>query len=155
MEIQSILIGIAVLVLFMGPIIYIILQASAVERKNKKTIVTLCKAQGITIKDLERIGNTILGLDITQEYLIVSEAFHPKESLQVYSLKKIRTCTVSGLRSSRKTLDTVGMELSGIDFVKNILVYQEDDELNTENSEACLQRLMHWEQVVKKRLTAA
>ncbi|HBY69044.1 MAG TPA: hypothetical protein DEG69_15635, partial [Flavobacteriaceae bacterium] len=63
METSSTLIGLAILLLFMVPIVFVIIKSSSTEKKLKKSLQNLASQNGVTINASEVIGNTLIGLD--------------------------------------------------------------------------------------------
>lgn len=152
MDIQSILLGIFLFLIFMLPILYVIISNSNSEKKRLKTIQALCQAQHISIKSPDVIGNTIIGMDDDFKNLIVADRLKINETFQIIPLKELKSCSVKTIRVKNKTLDTVELDLIGNNFVREIVFYKEEDDLNMADGEACLNEASRWEKTIKNKL---
>lgn len=152
MDNTSLLLGILLICLFMTPILYVIFSNMLAEKKRLKTIYTRCKEKNIEVKSLDVIGNTIIGLDLNFKNLVVAERMKIDETLEIIPLNRLKSCEVKTVRVQNKTLDSVELDLIGENFTKEIIIYKEEDESNTADSEACFYDATRWEKTLKHHL---
>lgn len=155
MDTSSILLGIALFLVFFGPILYIVVKGGNSEKKIKKIISSLCEEKGISVKNIEIIGNTILAMDATSGHLVFSNIENPKAHLQFILLQSLKDCRLKTIRPNKKRIDMIGLELVGEEFVKEVVLYREEEESTITDSQACLQTAMTWEKEIRKQLKAS
>lgn len=73
MDKSSIAIGIFLLILFIGPILYMILNQSRANRKRLKNLETLSLQNQMKLDQTELTNSLLLGLDSTSRKLIIVE----------------------------------------------------------------------------------
>ncbi len=144
--------GLLFLMLFLLPVIYIIFKSTGTEKRIKKLIISLGKDQNLSVKNIEVIGNTIIGMDESHHNLVLSNIKKPKETFQVVPVWSLTSCTVKTIRVKNKTLDTVELELIGPELKKEILFYEDQDESIVMDAEVCLHEVQKWESTIKKNL---
>jgi len=152
MDTISFELGILFLLLFMMPVLYIIFKSTIAQKRIKKEIQSLGKKQNLTIKNIEVIGNTIIGMDENHHNLVFSNIKKTKETFQIVPVGAIKTCAVKTGRIRNKSLDTVGLELMGPELKKEILFYQEEDESIAMDGEVCLHEVRKWEKTINQNL---
>ena len=152
MDIISFELGILFLLLFMVPVLYIIYKSTSAQKRVKKEIQSLGKSQNLTLKNIELIGNTIIGIDENNHNLVFSNIKKPKESFQIVPVGAIKTCEVKTHRIKNKSLDMVELELKGPDLNKEILFYEEQDESIVMDAEVCLHEVRKWEKTINQNL---
>lgn len=152
MDIQSMLLAIFLLLVFMIPILYVIISNLASEKRKLKTINKHCKEHNINVKSLDIIGNVIIGMDDEFKNLVVSNRLKINESFQIIPLSELKSCSLKTIRVKNKALDTVELDLIGKDFTKEIFFYKEEDESIVADGEACLNDASQWEKTIKTKL---
>ena len=155
MNIPSILLGILLFLIFLVPIFYVIFSNLSSEKKRLKTLASLCKAQQIEIPTFEVIGNTFIGADRNKNFLVTADRFKVQETFQVIPINELVSVVVKANRAKNKSLDIVELDLIGKSFNKAIVFYDEDDDTNMADSEACLNEVNRWERTIKQRLQTA
>lgn len=152
MEINSIAIGIVVLLLFTVPILYLIINSSQTDKKRKKQFNKLCAENGVSVTNYEVIGSAIIALDATLKKVMYTTLNDLENRFQVVDLQLVKNCNVKTVQPKKKHLELVELELSGAKFHNDIIVYQEDDETLIADPEMCLHEVQKWEQLIKKQL---
>ena len=149
------LLGILLMLIFMLPILYVIFSNATKERKRTNTVKALCRKQQVNVQNLEFVGNTIIGMDNDFKFLVIADRLNIDQTFQLIPLADLKSCAVKAIRVKNKTLDTVELDLIGKDFSKEVIFYKEDDEMNTTDSEACLNDAVRWEKSLRQRMQLA
>ena len=147
--------GLLFLTLFLLPVVYVIFKSTGTEKRIKKLIISLGKDQNLSLKNIEVIGNTIIGMDESRHNLVLSNIKKPKETFQVVSVRSISSCTLKTKREKNKSLETVELELIGPKLKKEIVFYKDEDESIAMDAEVCLHEVQRWENTIKKNLQLA
>jgi hypothetical protein len=155
METISIELGLLFLVLFTMPVLYVIIKSAGGEKRVKKVIIALSKDQNLSLKNIEVIGNTIIGMDESHHNLVLSNRKNPKETFQIVPVRSITSCTLKTVRIKNKSLENVELELIGPKLKKEIVFYEDQDESIVIDAEACLHEVQKWERAIKKNLQLA
>ena len=134
------------------PVLYVIFKSTSTEKRIKKVIIALGRAQNVSLKHLEVIGNTVIGLDENHHNLVLSNIKTPKETFQIVPVQSITSCTLKTIRIKNKSLDTVELELVGPELKKEIVFYEDNDESIVMDAEVCLNAVQKWEKTINKNL---
>lgn len=156
MELNASLIGFIVLLLIILPVGYMIINASSEDKKIKKSVVQLSQGKGIQIKDLDVIGNLVIGVDTNSKKLVYTSKKNPTADFNIVNMENVKDCRAKSIKQTDKTLDWVGLEiLEGTDK-KEITFYNEhdDDELSKDPF-VCLQDAKRWEETLRPLLKAS
>lgn len=156
MEISSSLIGVVILLLIAVPVGYMIISAGGVNKKVKKSVVQLSQNQGIQLKNIDIIGNLVIGVDEVSKKLVYTSKKNPSGDYQIVDMVDVKDCRAKTVKQSDKTLDWVGLELIEKTGKKEIVFYDEyaDDELSKDPF-VCLQDAKRWEETLRPLLKAS
>ncbi|MAP53578.1 hypothetical protein [Altibacter sp.] len=156
METSSVIIDIILLSIIIVPLAFLVVYTTRGEKKAKRKLQQLCKANGITLSTFEINGDTLLGLDPEGKKLILSHRKDIEKEFQVIDLQELRECRLKTVKLSKHTLDWVGLELLSATTKKDIPFYlEEDEESPATDSLVCLQRATKWEKMIKPLLKAS
>ena len=152
METSSTLIGLAVLLIFMGPIIFVIIKSSTTEKRLKKNLQSMSSQNGISINTSEVIGNTLIGLDEDVHKLVFSYKNKLKDTFRMVDLNNTKECNITTFKESKHHLKRIALQLKGAE-TDEIIFYEEDDESSpATDAEVCLSRATYWEKMIRKQL---
>lgn len=156
MELGSSLIGIIIFLLIAIPVGYMIMSASGANKKVKKSVVQLSQSKGLQLKNIDVIGNLVIGVDEISKKLIYTTKRNPSADFVVVDMADVKDCRVKSVKQSDKTLDWVGLEIVEKTGRKEITFYNElDEEGLTKDPFVCLQDAKRWEENLKPLLKAS
>lgn len=144
MDIISIEWGLALLLLFVGPVIYIIRAQSQKEKKAIKAI-TKSSSEEVNITQSELTGNRMIAIDSTNKKLFFVSLPVKKETLTTIDLKKIVDVEVVS-KTENKTTAHVALQLKFTDAAKQELAFF-DDEVGTD-ANISLHQAKQWKNVI-------
>jgi hypothetical protein len=162
MENASAIMGIALLALFVGPILLMIVNHSAKEKRTKKRLYSLAAENQMKLDQVEITNSLILGLDSnTKKFLVVDSKDQTK--YEVIDLKNVGQSFVakSGQQQkigdkSKLALTRIGLELlknNSKEKMKEIVFYDEDDN-DSMDADTQLFQATKWDNLIRKNLTA-
>ena len=162
MENASAIMGIALLALFVGPIIFMIVNHSAKEKRTKKRLHSLAAENKMKLDQVEITNSLILGLDSdNKKFLVVDPNDHNK--YEVIDLKKVGQSFVAKTGHQQKVgnknklaLTRIGLELlknNSKEKVKEIIFYDEDDN-DSLDADTQLFKATKWDDLIRKNLSA-
>jgi len=162
MENSSAIMGIALLALFVVPIIYMILSQAAKEKKVNKLLHSLATKHNMKLDQIEITNSLLLGLDsTTKKFLVIDPTDHSK--YDVIDLKNIGQSVVAKSGHQQKigdknklALTHIGLELlknNSKEKVKEVIFYDEDDN-DSLDADAQLFMANKWDNLIRKNLSA-
>jgi len=162
MENASAIIGIALLALFVGPILFMIVNHSAKEKRTKKRLYSLAAENQMKLDQVEITNSLILGLDSkTKKFLVVDSKDQTK--YEVIDLKNVGQSFIakSGHQQkigdkSKLALTRIGLELlknNSKEKMKEIVFYDEDDN-DSMDADTQLFKATKWDNLIRKSLPA-
>ena len=156
MEISSSLIGVVILLLIAVPVGYMIMSAGGANKKVKKSVVQLSQSNGIQLKNIDVIGNLVIGVDAISKKLVYTTKMNPSGDFKIINMEDVKDCRAKTIKQSDKTLDWVGLELVEKTGKKEIVFYDEhaDDEFSKDPF-VCLQDAKRWENTLRPLLKAS
>ncbi|WP_026451193.1 hypothetical protein [Aequorivita capsosiphonis] len=156
MEISASLIGVIILLLIAVPVGYMIISAGGVNKKVKKSVVQLSQSNGIQLKDIDIIGNLVIGVDAISRKLVYTSKKNPSDDFKIVDMEDVKDCHAKTIKQSDKTLDWVGLEFIEKTGKKEIVFYDEraDDEFSKDPF-VCLQDAKRWEGTLRPLLKAS
>ncbi|MCG2430567.1 hypothetical protein [Aequorivita xiaoshiensis] len=156
MEISASLIGLIILLLIAVPVGYMIVNASGLDRKVKKTIDSLSEKNGIRLDNVEILGNVVIGVDPNTKKMVYSTKKNPVADFTIVNMEEVKACQVKSVKQTEKTLDWVGLEIINNTGNKEITFYNEydDEELSTDPY-ISLQNAKRWENTLRQLLKAS
>ncbi len=156
MELSSSLIGVIILLLVALPVGYMIMSAGGINKKIKKSVTQLSQNNGIQLKDMDIIGNLVIGVDEVSKKLIYTSKKNPSGDFKIVNMEDVKDCRIKTIKQSEKTLDWVGLELLEKTGKQEIVFYDEhaDDELSKDPF-VCLQDAKRWEGTLRPLLKAS
>ncbi|MDR9457562.1 MAG: hypothetical protein RI572_09140 [Salegentibacter sp.] len=151
MDTASSLIGLGLLLVFIGPILILIVQQNKQEKKTLNKLKTISRDNNLNPDTTELLENLILGLDLkARKLLIVNPGKNPEYNiLNLKELKEIGLSTQKD-KNPEGRLNYISLNLFGVKNKKldEIVFYNEDDE-NSLNAEACLVLAKKWENLIR------
>ena len=162
MENVSAIIGITLLALFVGPILFMIVNHSAKEKRTKKRLYSLAAENQMKLDQVEITNSLILGLDSnTKKFLVVDSKDQTK--YEVIDLKNVGQSFIakSGHQQkigdkSKLALTRIGLELlknNSKEKMKEIVFYDEDDN-DSMDADTQLFKATKWDNLIRKSLPA-
>lgn len=156
MEFNSGLVGVIVLLLIIVPVGYLIVISSGKNKKLKKSLTDLSKTKGINLKDIDVIGNLVIGLDGVSKNLVYTSKLNFTDDFKVINLEDVKDFRVKSIKQGDKTLDWVGLEVVGKTGKVEIPFYLEMDDTGlSKDPFVRLQDAKRWEAVVRPLLKAS
>lgn len=156
MKLDSTLIGVIILLLIFVPVIYMIVSASGANKKTIKSVNKLAQTNGINLKNIDVIGNLVIGMDQGTRKLVYTSKRNPENDFKIINLEEVKDCRAKSVKVSDKTLQWVGLELIEKQGKKEIQFYCETDESGlTKDPYVCLQDAKRWENELRPLLLKA
>ena len=162
MENASAIMGIALLALFVGPIIFMIVNHSAKEKRTKKRLYSLAAENQMKLDHVEITNSLVLGLDSNSKKFLVVDPIDPS-NFEVIDLKKVGQSVVAKTGHQQKignknklALTRIGLELlknNSKEKVKEIIFYDEDDN-DSLDADIQLFKATKWDDLIRKNLSA-
>lgn len=153
MDLSSILIGLGLLVLFMGPIIYLILLQKKKQRIKTKRLNEISNSHNLKPDIVETTDMLVLGLDTNARTLIVVEPMN-HDHAEVFELKNLQSCKLrtTGAPQKEDRYLKVALELVAKDKETfEAIFYNDEEDLNLD-SEAELIRAKKWQEIIGRNL---
>lgn len=156
MEISASLIGVIMLLLIAVPVGYMILSAGGVNKKVKKSVVQLSNSNGIQLKNIDVIGNLVIGVDEMSRKLVYTSKKNPSGDFKIISMENVKDCRAKSIKQTDIIMDWVGLEFVENNGKTEITFYNEnaDDELSKDPF-VCLQDAKRWENMLRPLLKAS
>lgn len=149
--------GLALLLLFVGPMFYLAINQNASEKKKRKKLSLLSQKNQAQLDETDYLSPVILGLDKSSKKLLVIQQIKPQKELAL-DLKEIKSCRVQKLNAEKvpsENLDDV-LEIqlllkkaSGAE--ESILFYQDDHDSAAER-ENLLTAANRWKRLIAANL---
>jgi hypothetical protein len=156
MEFNATLVGAIIVVVIFVPIVYLIINASGKDSKVRKTVSQLSQNNGINLKNIDVIGNCVIGVDEVSKKLIYTSKRNPSADFKIINLEDVKDCRAKTIKQNDKTLDWVGLEFVEKTNRREITFYNEHDENElSKDGFVCLQDAKRWEEVLRPLLKAS
>lgn len=156
MELSASLIGVIILILIAGPMAFIIINTSGADKKVKKSVIQLSQNNGIQLKNLDVLGNLVIGVDAISKKLVYTTKKNPSGDFKIVNMEDVKDCRAKSIKQSEKTLDWVGLEIVDNTGKKEITFYNEhDDEELSKDPFVSLQDAKRWETTLRPLLRAS
>lgn len=130
MELSTILVGGAILLAMLVPVIYMIMNASGSDGKAKKLLAKLASAKSINLENIEVHGDIVFGIDTNARKLAYSYKHNVQSNFKSVDLKNIKSSRVKTTHIGNKTIETVLLELAGNGESYQLSFYDDNDEQN-------------------------
>ncbi len=162
MDTSSIAIGVILIFLFVGPIMYMILKQNNRDKNRLKNLKNISKQHELELTDIELTNALLLGLDSKAKKLVVVE---PLNNMQynIIDLKGIKVSHVSkkGLPQVNGTKGNPAITHISLDLLKNnskenateIVFYDEDDDTSY-NAETQMFLANKWDRLIRSNIPA-
>lgn len=151
MDTASSLIGLGLLLVFIGPILILIFQQNKQEKTILKKLKTISSDNNLNPDTTELLENLILSLDSkARKLLIVKSGKEPDyKILNLLEVKESRLRT-QNLKNSEGRLNYISLNLFGVknNKIDEIVFYDEEDK-NSTDAEASLVLAKKWENLIK------
>ncbi|MCR9182329.1 MAG: hypothetical protein NXH73_05335 [Flavobacteriaceae bacterium] len=139
MDLVSIELGIAMLLLFVVPIVYAVTNQSRKEKKTIKKVETLCGLGNIKLTSSAILHTLFIGIDENSKTLVTSTVPVKEEHIDVFPLKEVKSCSLIKIQIPKpgqpnaSTIEKVAIEISFKDKLrKNHQIIFFDDEIGIE-----------------------
>ena len=161
MDTSSIAIGVILMLLFVGPILYLIIKQNSKDKSKLKNLKSLSDQHQMELDEIEITNGLMLGLDIKSKKLLVVE---PQNNMQydVIDLKKINLSHISKKGEPKvnggKELSVTHISLELIknkprEIVTEIIFYDEDDN-SSYNADTQLSLANKWDRLIRANISA-
>jgi hypothetical protein len=156
MEFSATLVGIIITLLMLVPVIYLIMSATGKDKKVMKTVMQLSQTNGIQLKNIDVIGNCVIGVDEVSKKLVYTSKRNPSADFKIVNMEDVKDCRAKSIKQTEKTLDWVGLELVEKTGKREIPFYNEHDENElSKDAFVCLQDAKRWETTLRPFLKAS
>lgn len=151
MDTASSLIGLGLLLVFIGPILILILQQKKQEKNTLKKIKTISKENNLNLETTEFSENLLLGLDSkAHKLLIINPGKNPEYNiLNLKEIKESRLFTKNH-KTSEGGINYISLNLFGTKNRKiDEIVFYDDEDKNASDAETSLVLAKKWEKLIK------
>ena len=156
MKFDSTLVGIVIALVILVPVAYMIINAAGKDKKIINSLTKLSQAQGINLKNIDVIGNLVIGMDEGTKRLVYTSKRNLTDDFQILNLEEVKDCRAKSVKVTDKTLQWVGLEFMGKQGKREIQFYSENDESGlTKDPYVCLQDAKRWETTLRPFLLKA
>lgn len=153
MDLSSILMGLGLLVLFLGPILYLIFLQKKKQRIRTRTLNEISNNRNLSPDIVESTDMLVLGLDTKARTLIVVEPLrnNQAEVFELENFRFIRLRTTGASHKEEKYLKIICELVSKDKKTYEVVFYDDDQDLNLD-SEAELIRAKKWQEIIGRYL---
>lgn len=156
MEFNASLVGIIITVLMLVPVAFLIMNSIGKDNNVKKSVTKLSLTNGINLKNIDVIGNCVIGVDTVSKKLVYTTKRNPSADFKIINIEDVKDCRAKSIKQTDKTLDWVGLELVEKTGRREISFYNEHDENELSNDPfVCLQDAKRWENTLRPLLRAS
>lgn len=156
MDLSAVLIGLGFLLVFIGPIAFLIITQKKKQKAKTKKLLEVSKEHNLNPEVVETTSMIAIGLDPKAKKLVVVEP-RRGDSFRVVDLSEVKSCRIqtSGTSKNQNSYTYVGIDLtskgkSGKEF--ELTFYDDQEELNL-TAEAELLRAKKWHELLEKHLS--
>lgn len=152
MEYSSTLIGIAILLIFIVPIVWMINNSKRKAKKQKELVTNLCKKNAMLVKNPTQVGNALLGIDLQNKKLFHTNIKNIEEDFQVISTENITQLkVVEETYPMKKNILQVFIAINANEYL--LSVYNDKDmQLVVTDPKTCAHEARQWVEQVKSQL---
>jgi hypothetical protein len=159
MDIVSIELGLGLLLLFVGPVIYAVTSQSRKEKQTIKKVEALCGSQNIKITKSAIFQSLFLGIDEQSRYLVTTPVPVKESKIDLFPIIDLKSVNLLKVETPKpgqpkaKTIEKIAIELVFKDKQKsshNIVFF--DDEIGLDPYQSANQAT-EWVEEIKKQLT--
>ncbi len=150
------MIGTLLLVIFMFPIFYVLLQQRSKEAKQIKALNTIAAKQGLNLDKFAIIGHLSLGFDSSNKILLTID---PKTEVdhEIIDLKKISRVNIlkNTLRvdSNKERIIHLGLQLTERNSSKiTELVFYDEEDYESTDADIRLHEAKKWDEIIHKNM---
>ena len=156
MEFSATLVGIIITLIMLAPVAYLIIASSGKDNKVKKSVKQLSQTNGIQLKNIDVIGNCVIGVDEVSKKLVYTSKTNPSADFKIVNMEDVKDCRAKSIKQTDKTLDWVGLEIVEKAGRREISFYNEHDENElSKDAFVCLQDAKRWESTLRPLLKAS
>ncbi|PKP25919.1 MAG: hypothetical protein CVU03_06200 [Bacteroidetes bacterium HGW-Bacteroidetes-2] len=156
MEFVSLELGIALLLLFVVPVIYAVTNQSRKEKKTIKKVENLCKTKAVKLTSSDIFQSLFIGIDENAKYLVTATVPVKEETIELYHLKDIKSCNLYKREVPKagqpkiKIIEGVSLELILHDKTKHEIIFFDDD--HGMNQDLSVNQASTWNEIIRKNL---
>ena len=156
MELSSTLVGIIITMVMLVPVAFLIMNSTGKDKKVMKSVKQLSQTNGINLKNIEVIGNCVIGVDEVSKKLVYTSKRNPSADFKIINMEDVKDCRAKTIKQNEKTLDWVGLEFVEKSGRSEIAFYNEHDENElSKDGFVCLQDAKRWESTLRPLLKAS
>lgn len=162
MDTSSIAIGVILMLLFIGPIIYLIIKQNSKDKSRLKNLKSLGSQNQMNLDEIELTNGLMLGLDSKSKKLLVVESQNNMQ-YDVIDLKNVNLSHVSKKAQPKVNgkKDEVAVTHISLELLKNkpreiiteIIFYDEDDN-SSYNADAQMSLANKWDRLIRANISA-
>ncbi len=162
MDTSSIAIGVILMLLFVGPIIYLIIKQNSKDKTRLKNLKSLSQQNQMELDEFELTNGVMLGLDSKSKKLLVVKHENNME-YDIIDLKKVNLSHVSkkGLPKPNGGKNEQSITHISLDLLKNnprekvteITFYDEDDN-SSYNADTQMSLANKWDRLIRANISA-
>lgn len=157
METSSLLLGILLLSLFVGPMFYLAVNQNAQEKKKRKSLILLSQKNQAQLDETEYLSPVSLGLDKASKKLVVIQQTKPRKEI-ILDLKEVSSCSLLKLTSENtpsETLDEVQeilLLLRTASGAEESIPFYQDEHDSAAERESLLSAASKWQNLISNTL---
>lgn len=158
MDIISIELGLGLLLLFVGPVIYAVTSQSRKEKQTIKKVEALCGSQNIKITKSAIFQSLFLGIDEQSKHLVTSSVPVKESKIDLFAINELKSVNLLKVETPKpgqpkaKTIEKVAIELVFKSKEKPVFqIVFFDDELGLDPHQSIVQA-NEWVDEIKKHL---
>lgn len=151
---NSVLVGIAILLIFMVPIVWVLFNSNKKLKSRKNLVKKLCEAQGIIVNDSTQVGNALIGVDFKNKKMFHTSLQNLESEFIVVPLDNLTNLSlVEESYPSKSSILHVNIVVDTKEAKHLLNVYDDRDQhLTVTDSKACSHDAKQWIAQVKPQL---
>ncbi|MDN3595847.1 hypothetical protein [Zunongwangia endophytica] len=160
MDTSSTIIGVGLLVLFIGPILFVLYRQGAKDMRNRKALKALAKEHNLNLDYTEISNSLVLGLDKNKHQLLVLEPINAMQH-QIIDLSQVTKSSIIKRSVSFLENDTrknkviqISVELKAKSDLKQIteILFYDEDGVENDDMETRLFTASRWNDLIQASL---
>jgi|SRR5690554_1939412 len=153
MDINIILIGTLIILIIVGPLVYIVNSNTGKNKKIKQQFETLISRHQLKLAEVEVLGNLIIGMDADSKILAYSYKSSLESSLKIIKLNQMKTLRLKSDYLDNQSLVYAGLEIQGTNENHAIHFYDDNDEHSQSREPLIvLQEARNWESKIRPHI---
>lgn len=162
MDTSSIAIGVILMLLFVGPILYLIIKQSSKDKTRLKNLKSLSAQHQMELNEIELTNGLMLGLDSKSKKLLIvdqeNNMQHNVVDLRMINTSHISKKTLPQVNGTKGNLSVTHISLDLIrnnpkEIVGEIVFYDEDDN-SSYNADTQMSLANKWDRLIRANISA-